>query len=244
MKTNLLTTAIVAFTIQAMVNGQTPANPSQRILATIGEKNVSTKKEKPMPQLISSEENENAADQKKSVNTLLKYSGHLPKATFTKAYAEKLSSESETLLEASQIVRNDCGKEKDKQLSCDLFISLQKQAQHKQLISSEIKGKINFEQFTLNLTLINSLLSKLENTNSVYQTSYTEKQTSIHLMKIAREMREEAYSLENTAAMLGTLSNAEEKENLSLDTQNKTIVTLKKSVAFYISFSENALALK
>lgn len=104
---------------------------------------------------------------------------------------------------------------------------LEQQALVKKIIASEINGRIHHTQFVVNK----------ERADSLYQTSTLTAKEHINSLitnagreiKIAREMREEAYSWTNNAARLGTLSNAEEKETLSLNKLAEA-VTLLKSV--------------
>ncbi len=107
---------------------------------------------------------------------------------------------------------------------------LEQQALVKKIIASEINGKINHTQFVLNK----------ERADSLYQNSSLNSKDQINSLminadreqKIAKEMREEAYSWTNNAARLGTLSNAEEKETLSLNKLAEA-VTLLKNVKRY-----------
>lgn len=106
-------------------------------------------------------------------------------------------------------------------------LKLEQQALVKKIIASEINGRINHTQFVLNK----------ERADSLYQTStLTSKEHITTLIanagreiKIAREMREEAYSWTNNAAKLGTLSNAEEKETLSLHKLAEAVTLLKSA---------------
>jgi hypothetical protein len=107
---------------------------------------------------------------------------------------------------------------------------MEQQALIKKIIASEINGRNNHTQYVLTKERADSLyqnstLNTKEQINTLIVTAGRE-------IKIAKEMREEAYSWTNNAARLGTLSNAEEKETLSLHKLTEA-VTLLKSVKRY-----------
>ncbi len=107
---------------------------------------------------------------------------------------------------------------------------LEQQAVVKKIIASEINGRLHNKQFILNKqqadSLIqNSTLSSKEQINTLITTAGRD-------IKIAKEMREEAYAWTNNAARLGTLSNAEEKETSSL-TKITDALTQLKSIKRY-----------
>ena len=109
---------------------------------------------------------------------------------------------------------------------------LVKQAELKQIQASEITGKINVEKFKQNNITLYTLM---DNTDKIDEriTIVAEDLNSEakHAIKMAKEMREEAYSLNNNAAKLGTMNNAEEKETNALNKQDAAISLIKNATA-------------
>ena len=189
MKTKALLTALLALTIQAMVQGQTPASQAIKNYEAFFAGNL---------QKLSLNPDEQAKWQNaESADEILKQ-------------ADELAAKAKALREEAT--------------------RLEQQALIKKIIASEISGKLNYTQFVL----------KKEQADSLYQNSNLNTKEQINVLianagreiKIAREMREEAYSWANNAARLGNLSNAEEKETLSLSKLAEA-VTLLKNVKRY-----------
>jgi hypothetical protein len=189
MKPNALLTALLALTIQGMVQGQTPANQEIK-------------------------------------NYEMFFTGNLQKLSLSpdeQAQWQKAENTDEILKQADELAA------KAKALR-EEATRLEQQALIKKIIASEINGRNNHTQYVLTKERADSLyqnstLNTKEQINSLLVNAGRE-------IKIAKEMREEAYSWANNAARLGTLSNAEEKETLSL-TKLAEAVTLLKNVKRY-----------
>lgn len=107
--------------------------------------------------------------------------------------------------------------------------TFEEEALHKQLEASEISGQFSLKQFNYNKIQIKILITNYIGQKSTLIYSYTLILESEKDMKLARELREEAYSQSTLASRLGNLSNAEEKELIALRKQNKVIENLTKT---------------
>lgn len=214
MKTQIYLTALLALTIQVMVNGQTQGNPAgdrrARILPTLGAvKPTNTiKAVTAAPQTSDSPQN----------NVYYNASSH----TQLIKQAEELASDVKFLREEAA---KKSGIEKDALLKQANIIS--KQAETNQIKASEIAGKTNREQFKINKENLNAILA-IDN-GGEYATKQAKELMfdAIQNFRLAQEMREEAYAMPTGASKLGTMINAEEKEGLAISQQNKAIELLK-----------------
>ena len=108
----------------------------------------------------------------------------------------------------------------------------------------EESGQKNKETFTLNKANINQLLS-ITNISAVAAKEANNLISDAGMnMRLATEMREEAYSMPTNAAKLGSMSNADEKEVVALGEQTQVIHILKTYAAIQaagIDFSSYAV---
>lgn len=102
-------------------------------------------------------------------------------------------------------------------------------ALEKQVDASEISGQLSQQQFKRNSITIKILISNYKGQKSELIYSFSLITESEKDMKLAREMREEAYAQHNVASKLGTMGNAEEKELLALNKQNTVMETLSRA---------------
>jgi hypothetical protein len=231
MKPTVITTAIMAIAIQGMMIGQTSGS-TLRKLPELSEKKLSTQKSA-LPILISSEEYEKPVIRQTS-NVLFTFTKDKPEGWFTRSRSEQLSEEASQILAVEQTLRSESYSDTNRNYKtlkqCSAFLI--DAAIQKQLMSSEINGKLNRDQFSSNLIQITHLAFKLENQSSIYIYTLDKKQQCIQTMKLAQEMREEAYSLRNYSSILGVLLNAEEKESIALNNQLQLITEIKRALAF------------
>jgi len=231
MKTTNLLTALLVLTIQVMVNGQTSGSQnSYRILPVLGSKAANTNtsdispnnKEKVYPTLLSTEIPANTESTSGETNNIN-----------TRSYANQLIKQAEELTIRENTLRKEAQTKKDEEKK-KLIASasaLFMQATIKQILASEINGKLNLEQYNVNFVTFNTLIVKLDESTTVYVLASELKQEAAFSIKQAKEMREEAYSLKSLSARLGVLSNAEEKEVVALEKQQQAIEIVKKSLA-------------
>ena len=108
-------------------------------------------------------------------------------------------------------------------------VNLDKKSEIKKIVASEVSGKLCNEKFVLNKQNADSLI----NNNKTSAATATQIKNLINAasreIKIAQEMREEAYFWSTNGAKLGSLSNAEEKEFLALDKLDEAMALLTKS---------------
>jgi hypothetical protein len=98
-----------------------------------------------------------------------------------------------------------------------------------QIDAFEISGRLNRAHFNANRLEINALLLRSNFDEDVYQPVTLLITLSEREMKMATEMREEANAEKKPAVKLGRLSNADEKETLALNEQDKALGILKKN---------------
>lgn len=113
---------------------------------------------------------------------------------------------------------------------------LARQIQINQIKASEIIGKSNLETFVF-IEEVYSALIKDPNVNDNYiQLSEELNQEAEQILRLSKEMRQEAYAMPSLAGKLGTMMNAEEKENEALAKQKQAVALLNRvsSVTFAI----------
>jgi hypothetical protein len=107
-------------------------------------------------------------------------------------------------------------------------LSLESDALAKQVEISMLKSKMNYEKFTQNKKVIALLVEQVKD-NVILVNKATELSNDAErLMRIGKEMREEANAQLTTAAKFGAMSNAEETETMALGKQYESIQTIEK----------------
>lgn len=225
MKTQTLLTAILALSIQVMVNGQTPdnqiGNGRVRTLPTLGAIKAHTSSQA-TPVLKTTSNAQTIAITSSSPQNNVYYN--------VGSYKELLT-QAEELLSDAKILRNEAenntGPEREAYLKQANIIY--KQAEANQLKAAEIAGKTNKEQYRINKENLNAIL--VINQGDEYATQQAKDLISdaSFNIRLGQEMREEAYAMPTSASKLGSLVNAEEKEALALKMQNKAVEILKAS---------------
>lgn len=244
MKTKNFLPTLLAVTIQVMVNGQTQGNQSHRSLPVLedGKKNTA----KVYPTLVSEEratikelsftsKTETTNDKTTTIdnNTFNYYSNANCYATVT--YANELLKQADDLGLIEKTLRAQAstkkGEEKIKLVNAanELF----KQAELKQIQASEIAGKINHEKYKSNSIVFNNMAFTSVAGEIILEKAKEINSEASHNIKLAKEMREEAYAMHNNTAKLGTMSNAEEKETIALSKQDEAIGILKQYAAIF-----------
>ena len=107
-------------------------------------------------------------------------------------------------------------------------ISLENDALLKQLEISMLKSKMDYEKYAQNKMVINLLIEQVKDNTEIVNKAIELNNEAEHLMKIGKEMREEANAQLSTAAKFGAMSNAEETELLALGKQVESIQTIEK----------------
>lgn len=106
---------------------------------------------------------------------------------------------------------------------------IQEQALTKQIEASQLSSQIAQYKFAENKKTILIYLNNTPETNDLYTSASSANSESERYMKLAIEMREEANAQANLQAKLGNMSNAEEKEALALNIQEKILTLFEKS---------------
>ncbi len=147
----------------------------------------------------------------------------------TKAWKE-LTKQSEELGSLSQKLRSEAnGKhESVKKILLSEAANLDRQTQLVQLAASELSAEISYYKFDANKNTIKKQVSKVGDDNL---SDYTKNLIfdSEKIIRLAKEMREEANAQPTVAAKLGTYGNAEEQESLALAKQVEALQLLEKA---------------
>jgi hypothetical protein len=204
MKTNLYISTLLALTIQVMVKSQTPANQvyqySENSLLVCAQK----------LDLADDEKNELLIQTDPSV--------------FIK--------QSNEIKQKIQELRNDAiGRTPEEKKA--LFAEanrLYKQAVVKQMEASELSSLITKEKFNKNASDLTALVELNKVNDKATERAKDLIIEAAKAIKIAKEIREEAYAWTGLAAKLGNMGNAEEKELEALYMQNEAIDLLEQSI--------------
>ncbi len=236
MRTKLQTLTALALIIQVMVNGQTQDNQ----VSSGKEINVTSKRILPV---LGSSTSQNKQTQASAANiTIDQHKQNLTTSGSISAYNKSLTikgsdkdvaqllAQAEEMMGIEKDLRNKANT-KSSQEKIKLIASaneLSKQIELVLIQASEIKGKINFETYQFNKEVYTDLM-KDPNVNDNF-VDYSQELTidAEKNIKLAKEMRQEAYAMPTAASKLGSLLNAEEKETIALDKQKQAIQNLSK----------------
>lgn len=105
---------------------------------------------------------------------------------------------------------------------------LDEQAQATNILASELTAKITYEQYLYSKHYLDSLTRLLPDNHPKTEQIKNLIEASEYSLRIAKEMREEAYSYLTSPTRLANLSNAEEKEFEAINKLNEAFVLIKK----------------
>lgn len=94
--------------------------------------------------------------------------------------------------------------------------------------SSEIKAQTTYTKFKSNHQLITNFFIKNNSQTTSHKIAVSENEYASYLIKIAKEIREEAFAQTTLPAVLAELSNAEENEKLAIEKQIQVFELLEK----------------
>ncbi|MES2762345.1 MAG: hypothetical protein V4677_09060 [Bacteroidota bacterium] len=114
-----------------------------------------------------------------------------------------------------------------KMVLTDEAIGLENDYMLKQLEISSLRSKKHHEQFDLNRKTIALLMEQVKDENILSKAEYINSEAE-RLMKIGKEMREEANAQLTVFAKIGSMSNAEETETFALGKQKESMEVLDK----------------
>jgi hypothetical protein len=232
MKTRLYISTLLVVTIQAMVNGQTPGNQ------------VSTRDNFGMGLKYSDE-----ATNKKPLmdgKEIIQDNVVVRTAPASVQSAQNLKQKAEDLILKSKYLReaavNNTGLSKTELI--EESNTLYKQAEALMITALELSGVKNKETYTLNKGSINQLLEKSTLSAVASKQAQNLIADAEMNMRFAYEMREEANAMPTSAAKLGSLSNADEKETLALGEQHQALNILKGYAMNLAGIDANTFATK
>ncbi len=107
-------------------------------------------------------------------------------------------------------------------------LSLENDVISKQVEISMLKSKMDYEKFAQNQKVIALLIDQVKENTTLVSNVIQLNDEAERLMKIGKEMREEANAQLTSAAKFGAMSNAEETETLALGKQYESIQTIEK----------------
>lgn len=243
MKTQLQILTALALIIQGMVNGQTQENQAssnkniqvthKKTYTVLGAYNPKTQTNAPVttspPITAVSTDHQTVKNNLVVTGSISAYNKSLT-IKGTAIDAKNLLAQTEEMLSIEKQLRaqakNKQGEERTKLINSANELS--KQIELVNIQASEITGKVNMETFNFNKEIYLALLND-PNVND----NYVEHSTALNseaeqTIKLAKEMRQEAYAMPSNAAKLGTMLNAEEKENIALNKQKEAINVLTK----------------
>ena len=107
-------------------------------------------------------------------------------------------------------------------------LSLENDVISKQVEISMLKSKMDYEKFAQNQKVIALLIDQVKENTTLVSNVIQLNDEAERLMRIGKEMREEANAQLTSAAKFGAMSNAEETETLALGKQYESIQTIEK----------------
>lgn len=108
-------------------------------------------------------------------------------------------------------------------------VSLEKEYIAKRVEISNIKSAFTYDLFNKNRIMINDLVSKAKDNVEVVNFANQLNQEAERLMKLGKEMREEANAQLTNSAKYGSMSNAEETELFAISKQTESIQYIEKN---------------
>lgn len=235
MKTTLHILTALAIAVQGMAFGQTQENPAEnakkiqvthkKTYAVLGSSSASDKT-LPKELQFSSDNSEVGLTKEASLsayNKSLLIPGNQKDVITLLAKAEEMQALELQLRNRAKLFT---GQEKNKLTAS--ANALAKQTELVLIQASEIKGKLNLETYQFHTEIYTDLVNDQNVNDNFLQYAESLIKEAGQSIKLAREMRQEAYAMPNNASKLGTMMNAEDKENYALLKQNQAIQTLNK----------------
>jgi len=244
MKTLTLIPAIMVLSIQITFSQiQTSQVKVDKINLHVVQQPKKATKNKTLPVLVS--EKKQVAVSKKSSTSLNINTLEATTKTTNLSYND-LKIKAEEFFNQAKMVSNNALKliADNKIMQLEIANQLQQEAYEFQKKSLEISFQNTLAEFNFNKIEFYQLLKSVDQTNDITTTCINKHNGAERDLKFAKEMLQEAYAMPNLASVVGTMSNAEEKEYLALQKQNQAIEQLKTIVLNSISIQENLVCLK
>jgi hypothetical protein len=187
----------------------------------------------------------NLEDQNSSLNTELKKVQKMAEGANAgistiedmNEYADELIEEADPMLNKSLELKKSAASKKGegKDLLLAKALQIEIEAQDKLLQASEFRQKANENDYNATTPAIDELLEKLKTDNPELASQLTDKKDAYTPLKVqVTNLREEANALNNKAAKLGAISNAEEKEIELITKQKALLAELQKQYPDYV----------
>jgi hypothetical protein len=234
MKTISLIPTLLALTIQVMVQGQTKGNQITNVKADKINlhivhqcKKTSTHKQLPI------------------LGEVKKQEKVIEASTSQLGYNELKAKADEFILQAKNVTEHVSKlNNENKIMQLEIATELQHQALVYQQKAFEISFQNSLAEFNFNKLEFYALLKSANNLTTIIEQCKIKHNEAEHELTMAKEMMQEAYAMPNLVAMVGTMSNAEEKEYIALKKQNQAIEQLKTVVVNSLTVKENLVCLK
>lgn len=117
----------------------------------------------------------------------------------------------------------------EKNILINEAVSLEKEYIAKRVEISNLKSALTYEKFNQNRLMINELMVKVKDNTDIVNYANQLNQDAERLMKIGKEMREEANAQLSYSAKYGSISNAEETELFAIGKQTESIQFIEKN---------------
>lgn len=219
MKTITLIPTILAITLQLTVNSQTTTNKINNVSVDkinlhVVQQSKKSASYKVLPILGAVKKQAKVLD----VTTTFSFNELILKA-------EELTNQAKMVKEHALKLNDD-----NKIMQLEIATELQQQALIYQIKASEISFQNTLSEFAFNKLEFLQLLNSVPQLKDVITNCNNKHNDAERNLRLAKEMRQEAYNMPSLAGTLGTMSNAEEKEYLALQKQNQAIEQLKTIV--------------
>lgn len=192
MKTNLYLPTLLAVIIQVMVHGQTPDNQITQVRKT----------------LISTESS--------IVNITYTMKSTAVELSNLLKQAKELSSTMQSFKNAANTKKGD----EKRELTIEALF-FEKQFVLKQIEISELLAKDTYQKLYQNRNYIGLLLKTIKDDEYTSNLATNLNAEAEKYIRMAKEMREEAYAQANFVAKLGNMTNAEDEEVIALNKQQQ-----------------------
>ncbi|MDP1800737.1 MAG: hypothetical protein Q8L81_05265 [Bacteroidota bacterium] len=192
MKTNLYLPTLLAVIIQVMVHGQTPDNQITQVRKT----------------LISTESS--------IVNITYTMKSTAVELSNLLKQAKELSSTMQSFKNAATTKKGD----EKRELTIEALF-FEKQFVLKQIEISELLAKDTYQKLYQNRNYIGLLLKTIKDDEYTSNLATNLNAEAEKYIRMAKEMREEAYAQANFVAKLGNMTNAEDEEVIALNKQQQ-----------------------
>jgi hypothetical protein len=117
----------------------------------------------------------------------------------------------------------------EKNILINEAVTLEKEYIAKRVEISNLKSALIYDKFNQNRLMISELISKVKENTDIVNYAYQLSQEAERLMKMGKEMREEANAQFFYSAKYGSISNAEETELCAIGKQVESIQFIEKN---------------